>query len=381
MRIGIDARTILSNRRGFRRLRNLLRALVERPGEEEFLFFAPGDVRPPAWPLPARARWEEPRRRLRLLHRRGVRLLGSRAFRDLNVFHFPTGEVWYSKYAPTVVTLHDLTPLHCADRFFETQKETRRYEKHLERIVANADRIVTVSEYSRQDLLNTLGVASGRVRVIYQGFENVSGGASAEEQLQGVLSDLSIPGPYFFYCGGLDFRKNVEGLLQAFAYYRHRLQGDRLLVIAGEPDPERPRLYPDLRQCAEREKVSEWVLFSGWVEDEVLGALYRGADAFVYPSLFEGFGYPPLEAMAAGTPVICSNAACLPEIAGDAALLVNATDPEQLGRAIAEVTADRDLREQLIQKGQLNLRRFDWAKTADAFLDLYRDVAREAGRL
>jgi len=381
MRIGIDARTILSNRRGFRRLRRLLQALVERPGEDEFVFFAPADVHPAGWPLPARARWEEPRRRLRLLHRQGARLLGSRAFRDLDVFHFPTAEVWYSKYAPTVVTLHDLTPLHCADRFFETPKETRRYEKHLERIVANADRIVTVSEYSRQDLLDTLGVEAGRVRVIYQGFEDVSSGASAEEQSPGVLSELSIPGRYLFYCGGLDFRKNVEGLLQAFAYYRHRLQGDRLLVIAGEPDLERPRLYPDLRQCAEREKVSEWVLFSGWVEDEVLGALYRWADAFVFPSVFEGFGYPPLEAMAAGTPVICSNAASLPEIAGDAALLVDAANPEQLARAIARVTADSALREQLIQKGRLNLCRFDWAKTADKFLDLYQEVAREAGRL
>ena len=346
MRIGIDVRTILSNRRGFRRLRNLLRALVERPREDDFVFFAPGDLRPSAWPLPTRARWEEPLRRLRLLHRRGVRLIGSRAFRDLDVFHFPTGDVWYSKYAPTVVTLHDLTPLHCADRFFGTQVEMRRYEKHLERIVANADRIVTVSEYSRQDLLNTLGVEPGRVRVIYQGFEDVSGGASAEEQSRSVLSELSIPGPYLFYCGGLDFRKNVEGLLQAFAYYRHRLQGDRLLVIAGEPDPERGRLYPDLRQCAEREKVSECVLFSGWVEDEVLGALYRRADAFVFPSLHEGFGYPPLEAMAAGCFPIVGEIESTREWIQDGlnGLLVDPRDLQQLADAILSALAQPELR-------------------------------------
>ncbi len=377
MRIGIDARTILSNRRGFRRLRNLLEAFFDWP-EEDFFFFAPAGDRPLSWQLPPHVRWEDPARRLRLLHRRGVRVVGSRLFRDLNVFHFPTAEIWYSKYAPTVVTLHDLTPLHCAELFFKTWKEAKRYRNHLNRIVANADRIVTVSQFSRRELMDMLGVPGERVRVIYQGFEDVAATPPGTRRLD-AFADLQVPGPYLFYCGGLDFRKNVEGLIRAFAYYRHKIKGDRVLVVAGEHYPGRSQYYPDLRKCAEQESVSEWVLFPGWVEDDALGAYYRQADAFVFPSLFEGFGYPPLEAMAARTPVICSKASALPETVGDAALLVDATDPTSLGQAMAEVTTNVALREELIQKGLANLHRFDWKQTANECITLYREVAEMAG--
>ena len=380
MRIGIDARTLLANTRGFRRLRGLLEAFFSQRQGEELVYFAPEGDRPGPWsPLPKHIRWETPERRLRMLHRRHVGLIGSRVFRDLDVFHFPTAEVWYSKFAPTVVTLHDLTPLHCSDRFFATLRERDKYEKHLQQIVKIADRIATVSEYSRKDLVETLGLQPERVRVIYQGYEDFSR-AAASEPLD-VFQAMSIPGPYLLYCGGLDFRKNVEGLIRGFSIYRREYKGRCVLVIVGSRDPARASFYPDLKLCAEKGDVEDAVFLPGWVEDRILGALYRQAEAFVYPSLFEGFGYSPLEAMAAGVPVVCSQAASLPEVVGEAALLVDATDPVQLAEAMKRVEEDQELRKQLVDRGRANLARFRWEKAAGQFLELYREVAKEAGRL
>lgn len=379
MKIGIEAQNILTNRRGFSRLKNLLKAFLQLDTRDTWIFFASEDALPQEWALPESVCWENPRRRLRMLHRQGLSWLGARRFRDLAVFHFPTAEVWYSKFAPTIVTLHDLAPLHYPAQFFATEEEKNRYQNHLDFIVKNADAIITVSEFSKGDILKHLTVQQDNISVIYQGFEPGLHTPHPDAD-SSLLEKFALHSPYFFYCGGLDFRKNVEGLLRAYARYRHHYQGDRLLVIAGEEDSRQKAFCPNLKQCAAEEGVAEWVVFTGWVEDATLGALYRNAEAFVFPSLFEGFGYTPLEALSAKTPVICSRAASLPEVVGDAALMVDATNPEELSHAMAKIVASPMLCEELIQKGLKQLERFSWRLAAQQHYDLYRRVAVEASR-
>jgi glycosyltransferase involved in cell wall biosynthesis len=369
MKAGIDARTLLSNRRGFWRVRCLLPVLMNQQPDFECILFAEPELHPAEWCLPENFSWENPARRLRMLHRRGVGLLGRRMFRGMDVFHFPTPEVWYSKYAPTIVTLHDLAPLHFPDKFFRSSKERSQYEKHLERIAANADIIATVSEYSRKDIITRMRVQPERVRTIYQGFE------SMQTQAANTTLPGNIPPRFFLYCGGLDFRKNVDGLIQAFAIYKNKFGGKAHLVITGEPANQPPPFQPDLPKLAEKLNLSNQILFTGWVNDNTLAALYRSALTFVFPSLFEGFGFTPLEAMEAGTPVICSNRASLPEVAGDAALMADATDPEALAEALRNVEEDELLRRSLVEKGKMNLQRFNWNETAKEFIALYREVA------
>lgn len=373
MIVGIDARTIVGSRRGFGRLRHLLLAFLNRPEGHSFRLFAPSDKHIKGWPMPEGSKWESPRWRLRMLHRNGAGWIGRQLFRNIDVFFFPTADIWYSHYAPSVVTLHDLAPLHYPERFFENQTLFDRYRKHLEKIATVADRIATVSDFSRKDILENLDVEPDRVRTIYQGFADLSRSEKTRMSMK-TLSKLDLSTPYFLYCGGLDFRKNVDGLIRAFANYRHELKGDRRLIIAGQIYVGNLKMFPDLVRCTREAEVIDEITITGWVDDGTLVELYRRADAFVYPSLFEGFGYAPLEAMAAGAPVLCSNATSLPEVVGDSALMAQADDPVEFAQGMKRIATDESLRQTLIEKGRANLKRFNWENTARQFISLFEEV-------
>jgi glycosyltransferase involved in cell wall biosynthesis len=184
-----------------------------------------------------------------------------------------------------------------------------------------------------------------------------------------VRSRYRLPEGYVLFVGSVERRKNLRGLLQAYA---RLLETDVAcpLVIVGT----RRRGAGEIGRTLQELHLEESVIFTGYVPDADLPAIYTGADLFVFPSLYEGFGLPPLEAMACGTPVVCSNAASLPEVVGDAAIMVDPYDVEGLAEAMLRVLTDADLREHLRRKGLERARQFTWERTARETVAVYREV-------
>jgi glycosyltransferase involved in cell wall biosynthesis len=261
-----------------------------------------------------------------------------------------------------VVTLHDLTFLRFPESFPASQRWRLRWLTP-----ANARRAAVViagSEHAKRDIHATYGIPPERIAVIHHApdprFRPVRDDA--------VLRRLGIRAPYVLSVGRLNPRKNLPALLRAFERMRPRLREPVQLVIAGQPDFRADRFDALVG-------ASPWradVIRTGYVSDEDLPALYSGAALFVFPSLAEGFGLPPLEAMACGTPVICSHASSLPEVVGDAALLVAPDSVEEMAAALLRVLGEPHLRATLARRSLERAARFTWQAAAQQTLDVYR---------
>lgn len=286
----------------------------------------------------------------------------------MHFLHF-NAPVFYRR--PSVVTVHDLT------RFlFPAQKHTGAfhqwaYEEVFRAAVLNAERVITVSEHTRNDLLRFFPFAASRTMVIPEGIEHdryVHTADSATDEIH--LSQLGITKPYLLFVGVWMNHKNLPRLLEAF--HRVRSQGYRgSLVITG-----RGRAHDeDVPGIVRRLGLSDVVKLPGVVNEDLLPSVYRQADAFVFPSLYEGFGFPPLEAMACGTPVVASAVASLPEILGDAAVYVDPLSPDDIARGILQVLHHRECTEELIVRGIARVSAYQWERCARATAQLYASVA------
>jgi glycosyltransferase involved in cell wall biosynthesis len=189
-------------------------------------------------------------------------------------------------------------------------------------------------------------------------------------RLNAIRCRYNLDRPFIFYIGGLDRRKNVDTLIKAVAL----TPIDWTLAIAGQVRTDNPRIFPNLRRVASEAGVADRVRFLGVVPEEHKPALYSAADLFVFPSLYEGFGLTPLEAMACGTPVLCSNASSLPEVVGDGGLLFDPTDAAGLARLIAETVASPATRAELRRRGMRRAEHFSWQKVATATRRIYEEV-------
>ncbi|MHB0857460.1 MAG: glycosyltransferase family 4 protein [Anaerolineae bacterium] len=269
-----------------------------------------------------------------------------------------------------VVTIHDLGYL----RFPRAHTRwSRLYLDASTRWSAQVARLVIAdSEATRADLLAFYGIAPEKVRVVYpagvEGLRPITDPATLER----VRAKYRTGARYMLYVGTLQPRKNLVTLVQAYAalVQQGRLDGDVRLVLAGKQG----WLYDEIVTAVEEAGLGGRVIVPGYVADEDLAALLSGALAFVYPSLHEGFGLPILEAMACDTPVICSNASSLPEVAGDAALLVDPHDVAGLADAMAAVSRDAALRADLVQRGRLRMQVFSWERCAQGVLDVLESV-------
>ena len=272
-----------------------------------------------------------------------------------------------------VVTVHDL-----AFRLFpETAPHgTRSWLARIERTLAKASRIIAVSESTRRDLLELYDVDPGLVSVIPLGVDRARFRPSGRDAIDLVRSRFGLNGPYLLYLGGIEPRKNLQSVLVAFA----RLGPDVRLVIAGsgvEWNPEGPVLLQKALDSLPPE-ARRRVVRTGYVSEGDKVALLSGAGALVYPSLYEGFGLPVLEAMACGTPVVTSDRSSLPEVAGEGALYVDPGDPEAIAAAIERVLSDGQLRTRLRETGMEQAARFTWEETARRTAEILREAASEA---
>ncbi len=301
---------------------------------------------------------------------------GPRKARSLGIdlFHVPHfASPWLTGAVPTVVTIHDVIPLRLAA--YRASAKARVYSSVVARAARHATMVITVSEHARQDIIDALHLPADRVRVTYEAAGEAYQPVTSAEQLAAARASYGISGRYVFYLGGLDSRKNVLQLVRAFAHLYKRLGDPHLqLLISGNPEKfGSTPLFPDPRPLAAELGISEQILFR-FVEDKDKPAMYSGASVFVFPSIYEGFGLDPLEAMSCGVPVVCSNRTSLPEVVGDAAISIDPNNLEGMVDAMASVLTSETLAADLRSKGLERARQFTWQRTARETLAVYEEA-------
>ena len=375
MRVGIDYPAAVRQGGGIGRYtRNLVQALAAQDAQNEYVLLAAGGWGPGdsagGWPpnfrlrsIPLSDRWLNVMwQRLRLPL--PVQLVSG----HLDLYHSPDFVLPPVGRTPTVLTVHDLSFLRLPHFFVPA---FRTYlEAAVSRAVRRADRILADSESTRRDLEELLAVPAEKVSVLYPGVEERFRAVADQEALDCVRVRYGLPDRFVLGVGTLQPRKNFEGLVEAFGRLvaaRHELSGLGLVIAGGKG-----WLTGDLLALAAQHGVRGRIIMAGFVDDEDLPALYTLASVLAFPSWYEGFGLPILEAMACGTPVVSADNSSLPEVVGDAGLLVDAGNPVELAHALDVLLHDEGQRARLIEAGQRQARRFTWLQAAGQLLDVYR---------
>jgi glycosyltransferase involved in cell wall biosynthesis len=272
----------------------------------------------------------------------------------------------------SVVTVHDLGYHRFPEAHTLSQNVYLRWSTRYN--ARNAARILADSEATRRDLMLYYRVSESRIAVVYPGRDESMAPVVDPVLLAAVRARYGIVGPYLLYVGTLHPRKNLVRLVQAFAQLPARDSEfplhDLRLVLAGQPG----WLYDEIMAQIRRLGLQDRVLLTGYVPDSDLPALLSEAVAFVFPSLYEGFGLPVLEAMACGTPVVCSSTSSLPEVAGEAALLIDPLDVAALAEALFRVVTDQGLRRALVERGFGQAKMFSWQRCAGQVLNVLEEV-------
>jgi glycosyltransferase involved in cell wall biosynthesis len=279
---------------------------------------------------------------------------------------------------PTVVTVHDLIPLLLPA--YRTSALVRGYMCLVVRSARRADLVLTDAEASRRDICHHLRLPPERVRAIPLATTPAYHPVEDPSVLARTRARYDLPERYLLYLGGFDERRNLATLFQGLAAARRREPDLPVLALAGVLPTADTRLAPDPRRLAAEAGLAEGVLFTGRAAEEDKPALYSGALAFVFPSRYEGFGLPVLEALACGTPVACADATTLPEVGGPGALLLSPDDPGAWAEALVRLAGDAELRGRLRSAGLAHAATFSWERTARETLAAYHDVARRAPR-
>lgn len=289
---------------------------------------------------------------------------------EADVFFMPhINFIGKSKAAKSLITIHDLSFLKYPE-FFSWRKNFWHRMINVKKLIKRFNRVVAVSKNTKQDIVELCGINPDKVEVIYSGIGKEFKQMDAnEKKLAEVRDKYKLPEKFILYLGTLEPRKNVDGIIKAYNKLRadNRELQDYKLVIAGGKGWKFDKIYKEW----ERSEFKNDVNFLGYVDSKDKVYLYNLANVFVYPSFYEGFGFPPLEAMACGLPVVVSYAASLPEVAGDAALMVDPYNINDIAKAMAEILADESLKNKLIERGLARAKNFSWEKTAKEYLKIF----------
>jgi glycosyltransferase involved in cell wall biosynthesis len=295
-----------------------------------------------------------------------------------DLYHIPLNSVAYWMPQPYVLTIHDMSSLLFPSR---TDLRGTLHEERYRRGALRAARVIAVSNSTRRDLEGVLPIPPSRIRTIYSAPDPAftSNHVDSDHERQ-VLERYSIRWPFILYAGTIRPQKNVPRLVEAFAVLRGEFENHpeykdlRLVIIGDELSGN-----PSVRRAVIATRVEPFVRFLGFVPSETLRVFYRAATIFAFPSLYEGFGLAPLEAMACGTPVVASNLPPLVEAVGEAAELVTPDNVFDIARGLRELLLDGKRRESLSSAGPLQAKRFSWDETARDVLKVYSDIINELG--
>jgi glycosyltransferase involved in cell wall biosynthesis len=255
--------------------------------------------------------------------------------------------------------VHDLIPKVFPDYLDNWRKKIYFYLSG--RAIRHADKVITVSEWSKKDIHKYLGVPLQKIKAAYPSIDERFFGKIDWDRDNEILERYNIYGRYVLYVGGFDFRKNVSALLQAFKLMTLRYGTNEFnLVLGGEDKSRYSRLFTDIKSEIKELDLGEKVTLAGFIAQDDLPAIYRHAELFVFPSLYEGFGLTPLEAMASGAPTAVSKSSSLPEVGGDAILYFNPYDIEEMARIINKVLKNSKLKKRLSEKGRERAEKFKW---------------------
>ncbi|MCL5292423.1 MAG: glycosyltransferase family 4 protein [Actinobacteria bacterium] len=379
MRIGFNGRYLQKTPSGIELyLLNLIDALIGMDSGNEFFVFinsqpfesiemkdrldrSGAKIYPTKWPSGSRVS--------RLIWDYAV--LGKELGKErIDLFHGPSFSMPLTKVCPSVVTVHDLAFRYFPDSY--TPINRYYFKVLLPAVVRRVDMIVTDSESSKLDIVESFPIPDEKVAVVYPGIGPDFKVTDDADRLADVHRRLGISREYILNVSGLITpRKNLTALFKSYSELRRTRAVDHQLVIVGSAGWS----YSKIFEMVDELDLREDVIFTGSVSTDDLVAIYNGADLLVFPSWYEGFGFPVLEAMACGTPVVASNISSLPEIGGDACVLVDPADEDELADGIASLLRDGGLRNRLIGSGLHRAKSFSWSETARRTLEVYKRVA------
>jgi glycosyltransferase involved in cell wall biosynthesis len=279
---------------------------------------------------------------------------------DIDVLHSPAGFTPLLTDVPTVLTVHDISPVTHSEWFSRGYATLYRVVTPL--ALRQVDHVITISEFSKAEVVNEYPQTEHKISTVYNGINPIS--EANEDPVDGARENR-----YLLFLGAIDPRKNVARILDAYRNYRSRVSEPLTLIFAGAKR--------DISSAVDRPST-DGVRTLGYVSNPQRNWLYKHAKAFIFPSLYEGFGLPILEAMSIGTPVLTSNCGAMAEIAGDAALLVDPRDTDSIADGMERVATDRSLRNELSEAGKRRAAQFNWRSTAEKTAAVFRAVANRA---
>ena len=369
MRIGIDARKLHDFGIGTY-IRNLLRHLGRLDRQTEFVILCRSEDRETLAATGQNFR-AVPESAANYSVAEQVRIPLALRREGVTLFHAPHYVLPPLVRCRSVVTIHDC--IHLMFPQYLPNRLALAYARTSINLAARrATRVMTVSESSKRDILRFVDVEPDRIDVIYNAYDERFEIEPCEEDVVRVRERYQLHDEFVLYAGNVKPHKNLERLIEAFNLLRARGFDHLKLVLIGDEISK----YAALRRAVHRHQLHKYVRFLGYMPHETLAVMYRLAGVFVFPSLYEGFGLPPLEAMASGTPVVTSNVSSLPEVAADAAILVDPYDPSAIADGIERVLGDEGLRADLRRRGLARARQFSWEQSVRRVREIYDAVSR-----
>lgn len=377
MKIGIDIRTLLEKQYGgvSEYTLHLVRNILKNDSKNEYILFYNSfkdcsDRIPKFNENYKIVRTKYPNKIFNLILQKIFKYPKLDKLLNVDVFLGPNiGFYALSKNCKKILTVHDLS--------FLRYKEFFSWKRRLWHRVINAkkqtnyfDKIAAVSENTKNDLIDKCGVDKEKISVIYSGVDERYR-QSLDFDKQEIQKKYNLPEKYILYLGTIEPRKNIRSLIKAYNNLRNNYKNldNYKLVIAGGKGWKHKKIYREARTS----KYKNDIIFTGYIDDKDKPCLYKLATIFVYPSFYEGFGFPPLEAMSVGTPVLSSFSSSLPEIVDNAAIMIDPYNIDEITKAMYDVIADNDLAKRMIEKGKMQSQKFGWKRTAHEYINLINE--------
>lgn len=290
---------------------------------------------------------------------------------DLDLIHYTNfnSPIFFTSI-PSVATIHDLTLWFFPGRGQKSWFRRMIYRLVIKRTCENAKRIIAITKKTKQDIVELLGINPEKITVIYEAVPSNYKVVNNDQKIKKLKHKFNISKPYVMYVGQWREHKNIVRMIRAFSLLSRRYGVDYQLVMVGRVDNRYPQVMATIKELG----LTNQVVFTGYVPDSELPYIYNGAEFFVWPSLYEGFGLPPLEAMACGVPVVSSNASCMPEVLGDAAYYFDPLSVEAIAKAMADVASSYALKRELRLKGLRQAKKYSFEKATKQTSNIYKQV-------